>query len=88
MKKIRINQNQVPTLGDTFYLRAPSYNGTTKGQLQLDLDNTNYLASAIAPPIIDSAHNESDSLIIRFAVKDNANNKSDTVATGLIIVLR
>src|SRR5579871_160864 len=76
MSKVRINQNQTPTLNDSFGLSAPSYNGTTKGQLQLDLNYSGFLTSAQSPPIIDSTHNESDSVIIKFVAIDNANNKS------------
>ena len=89
MQKIRINQLQTPTENDTFYLQSPSYNGSTKGQLQLDLDYNNFLVSAIQPPQHGNPPvDENDSLIIRFAAKDKANNKSDTVSTGLIIVER
>ncbi|HXB43465.1 MAG TPA: hypothetical protein VNV85_05380 [Puia sp.] len=91
MHKIRINQDssQVQTVRDTLYLTPPSYPGNVKGQLQLNLDNTNYLASAATPPAFGNPpQNESDSLIIKFAAKDVANNASDTVTTGLIVVLR
>ncbi len=91
MHKIRINQDssQVPTIRDTLWLTPPAYPGNAKGQLQLNLDNTNYLASAATPPAFGNPpQNESDSLIIKFAAKDVANNASDTVTTGLIIVQR
>jgi hypothetical protein len=94
MKKIRINQDSadVPAsqrVRDSLFLIVPSYPGSSKGQLMLDLDNTNFLASAANPPQVGNPpQNESDSLILRFAVKDNANHTSDTVTTGLIVVLR
>lgn len=92
MKKIRINQDTLAPdnmLSDTFYLTPPSYPGNTKGQIQLDLDYTNYLKYAISPPQIGNPpQDENDSLILRFAVKDNANNKSDTVSTGLVVIQR
>ncbi len=91
MHKIRINQdsNQVQTIRDTLYLIPPSYPGNVKGQIQLNLDNTNYLASASSPLTVGNPpHNESDSLIIKFAAKDAANHVSDTLTTGLIVVLR
>jgi len=91
MHKIRINQdsNQVQTIRDTLYLIPPSYPGNAKGQIQLNLDNTDYLASAATPPTFGNPpQNESDSLIIKFAAKDVANNVSDTVTTGLIVVQR
>jgi hypothetical protein len=92
MRKIRINQdsNQIQSfVRDTIFLIPPSYPGNVKGQIQLDLDNTNYLATAQPPPTFGNpAQNESDSLIIKFAAKDAANNSSDTVTTGLIVVQR
>jgi hypothetical protein len=91
MHKIRINQDssQVPTIRDTLYITPPSYPGNAKGQIQLDLDNLNYLASAATPPTFGNPpQNESDSLIIKFAAKDAANHLSDTVTTGLIVVQR
>jgi hypothetical protein len=90
MHKIRINQHQVSlTIRDTIYLIPPGYPGNTKGQLQFDLDNTNFLASAFQPPTSGNPpQNESDSLIIKFAARDVAANKSDTVSTGLIVVYR
>ncbi len=89
MTKTRVNQIQTPTLNDTFYLSAPSYNGTTKGQLQLDLSYSDFLISAVQPPQTGNPPQDvSDSVIIRFAVQDNANNKSDTVSTGIIVVQR
>jgi hypothetical protein len=91
MHKIRINQDssQVPTIRDTLYITPPSYPGNAKGQIQLNLDNLDYLATAITPPTYGNPpQNESDSLIIQFAAKDAANHTSDTVTTGLIVVQR
>jgi hypothetical protein len=94
IKKIRINQDSalVPPSNsqpDVFQISAPSYNGNAKGQLQLDLDYTGFLKYATDPPQIGTPpQDENDSLIIKFAIKDNANNKSDTVSTGLIIIQR
>lgn len=91
MHKIRINQDSsfVETVRDTIYLIPPTYPSSVKGQLQFVLDNTDYLASAASPPQVGNPPaNESDSLIIRFSATDVANNKSDTISTGLIIVQR
>jgi hypothetical protein len=92
MKKIRINQDTLASNNiqpDTFYLIPPSYPGNTKGQIQFDLGYNNFLPYAIYPPKIGNPpQDESDSLIFKFAAKDNANNKSDTVSTGVIVIER
>jgi len=92
MKKIRVNQDTLAPsnmLSDSFYLIPPSYPGNAKGQIQLDLDYTDYLIYAIYPPQIGNPpQDENDSLIFKFAVKDIANNKSDTVSTGLVVIQR
>ena len=86
--KIRTNQLQVATLRDTLYYNVPTYPKTLKGQLQIDMTNTD-LISAISPPTSGNPPvNESDSLILRFFAKDQANHTSDTITTGQVIVLR
>jgi hypothetical protein len=87
--KIRVNQNQTETIRDTIFLAPPSYPGAVKGQISIDLDNTNYLSSAVTPPTFGNPpQNEPDSLILKIAVQDVSKRKSDTVTTGLIIVER
>jgi hypothetical protein len=86
--KVRTNQHQAPTIRDNIYLLVPTYPGNTKGTIQLDLTYQNYLVSAQPPPAIDSTHNESDSLVLRFYAKDNTGHTSDTVNSGTIVVLR
>lgn len=87
--KTRINQIQTATQGDSFYISAPGYDGSPKGQVQLDLGYENFLISAITPPQYGTPPEDyPDSLIIQFVAKDNAGNVSDTVTTGLIIVQR
>ncbi|HTQ28393.1 MAG TPA: hypothetical protein VMI35_09705 [Puia sp.] len=89
MIKLRINQDSTATIRDSIPYGVPSYPKSSKGQLQLMLDHDIDLASAIDPPTIGNPpQNESDSLILRFYAKDAANNVSDTVNTGLIIILR
>jgi hypothetical protein len=94
IKKIRINQDSelVDTsqlLINEFRVSAPSYPGATKGQLQLDLDYNSYLPYEITPPTYGNPpQDENDSLIFKFAIQDKANNRSDTVTSGLVIIER
>ena len=89
VKKIRINQRQVPTLRDSFKLEVPDFPKNTKGVIKLEMDYQNYLISAINPPTTGNPPKaEPDTLMIKFALKDKGNNISDTVTTGPIIVIR
>ncbi len=88
MRKIRINQHQTTTIRDTVFLTVPSYPKASKGELQVNLDYDLDLVSSDNPPLIDSVHSESDSLILKFVARDQANHSSDTATTGLIIVTR
>ncbi|HTQ63762.1 MAG TPA: hypothetical protein VMI12_03145 [Puia sp.] len=88
MRKFRINQDQIATIRDSLGYSVPSYPQSATGQLQLTLDYDFDLTSAINPPPTDSIHFENDTLILKFVAKDQANNLSDTVATGKIIILR
>jgi hypothetical protein len=89
MIKLRINQDQTPTIRDTILYPVPTYPESAKGQLQLLLDYNLDLVSAESPPTVGNPPvNEPDSLVLRFFVKDAANNVSDTVNTGTIVVLR
>ncbi|PWT78332.1 MAG: hypothetical protein C5B59_02025 [Bacteroidetes bacterium] len=88
MMKIRINQKTTETVRDTVGYPVPTYPKNSRGQIRLSLDYNLDLISAINPPPIDSAHFESDSLILKFVAKDLDNHTSDTVSTGLIVVQR
>ena len=89
VKKIRINQKQVPTIRDSFSLRVPNFPQNSKGEIKLTLDYNNYLISAINPPTSGNPPKpEPDTLMIRIALKDKANHISDTVETGPIVVIR
>jgi hypothetical protein len=89
VKKIRLNKQKVPTVRDSFGLPVPDFPKNTKGTIQVLMDNAFYLASAANPPKDPvTGKNQSDTLILKFALKDRANNVSDTVTTGQIVVLR
>ena len=90
VQKIRVNKRVVPTVRDTFTLNISDFPKKQDGNLQINLFNQNQLISAQSPPtqVGSPAGFESDSLIIRFALKDKATNVSDTVATEVIAVQR
>jgi hypothetical protein len=90
VQKIRVNKRVVPTVRDTFTLNISDFPKKQDGNLQINLFNQNQLISAQSPPtqVGSPTGFESDSLIIRFALKDKASNVSDTVATEVIAVQR
>jgi hypothetical protein len=89
VKKVRINQKQVPTIRDSFQLKVPDFPQNSSGEIKVYLDYNNYLISAINPPTSGNPPvAEPDTLMILFALKDKANHISDTVQTGPIIVIR
>ena len=89
VRKIRVNQKQVPTIRDSFKLKVPDFPKNMKGVIRLQMDYQNYMISAQSPPICcNPPQAEPDTLILKFALKDKANNISDTVTTGKIVVIR
>ena len=90
LKKIRINTIKIPTIRDSLALKVPSFPKNTKGEIRLVLDYNGYMISAINPPAdpLNPGKKISDTLMMKFALKDRANNISDTVTIGPIIVLR
>ena len=90
VQKIRVNKRVVPTVRDTFTLNISDFPKKQDGNLQINLFNQNQLISAQSPPtqVGSPTGFESDSLIIRFALKDKATNVSDTIATEVIAVQR
>jgi hypothetical protein len=89
VKKIRLNKLKVPTVRDSFGLQVPTFPKNTKGEIQLTLEHSFYLTSAINPPKDPiTGKNINDTLMLQFALKDKANNVSDTVTTGPVVILR
>lgn len=89
VKKIRLNQLKVPTVRDSFGLQVPTFPKNTKGEIQLVLDHSFYLTSAINPPKDPvTGKNINDTLMLKFTLKDKANNVSDTVTAGPVVILR
>jgi hypothetical protein len=85
VRKIRINQKKLPTVRDSFWVPLPdNVPKKTKGTIRLTFPFETYAKSASDPgnpPVPDS-------LIFRFAMRDAANNVSDTVESGLVIIER
>lgn len=90
VQKIRVNKRVVPTIRDTFSLNIADFPKKQDGNLDIHLYYQNQLLSAQAPPTSPNFPSgfESDSLIIRLALKDKANNVSDTISTEQVIVAR
>lgn len=90
-KKERINLRKVATIRDAVFLKVPDFPKTSKGEFIVTFDYENYLKSAIEAPRVpgsDPAKYESDTLNLKFVLKDKAGNKSDTVRIDNLIVLR
>lgn len=90
-KKERLNVRKVETKTDSLGLKVPEFPNTQKGEFVINFDYENYLKSAINPPRIPGSvpsEYESDTLNLKFILKDKAGNKSDTVRIDNLIVLR
>ena len=90
VKKVRLNKKVVPTVRDSFSYVIPSYPDTKKGDFLVEM-NYATIQSAISPPIIPGSNppqRESDTLLVKFLARDKAGNKSDTVTSRRIIVIR
>ena len=91
VKKTRLNQRVVPTIRDSIKYKIPDYPDKTKGQFEITLDFQSIL-SAISPlnsiPATNPPSKESDTLLVKFAVRDKAGHTSDSVSIGTIVVRR
>jgi hypothetical protein len=88
--KVRQNQRVVPTIRDELRYKFPTFPKATTTTIQSTLDYQTIL-SAINPlniPGTNPPEKESDSLILRFVVRDNAGNTSDTINSKMIVVIR
>ena len=90
LKKTRINQFVVPVSPiDTFGFALPDFPGKSKGEIQLTLSYFLHLTSALNPPTSGSPPvPEPDTLVFRFALRDEGGNISDTVQTDPIVIIR
>ncbi len=88
--KNRLNKRVVTTIRDTLRYKFPVFpkNSTTEIEATLDFQS---ILSALNPPNIPGSNpltKELDTLILKFAVKDNAGNVSDTIQSREIYVTR
>jgi hypothetical protein len=92
VKKERINQRRVTTtIRDIIYLTVPEFPNKTKAVISLDLEYQNHLISALNPPTVlgsNPPQKESDTLNLKFVLKDKGGNESDTVVLNGVVVLR
>lgn len=90
VKKIRLNQVSVPTIRDSFALPMPQFPPNSRGEIEVDL-NYQAILSAISPPTIPGSNppmKEPDTLVLKFAIQDQAKHISDTVTSQPIAVIR
>jgi len=89
VKKVRLNQRVVETNLDSFWTKIPSFPKHTEGEFLVDL-NYQSIISATFPPSVPGNPNERepDTLVVKFLAKDAEGNKSDTVTSDRVIVIR
>lgn len=92
MKKVRLNKRAaIGTVRDSIFFRLPEFPINTLGDIQLNLEYQNHLISANPAPTIPGSvplQREPDTLALKFVIKDNKGNKSDTVTLNNVIVIR
>jgi hypothetical protein len=86
--KVRNNERATLTTRDTLNLALPDFPEKNKGLLELALSYQNFLISAVSPPTLPGGGNESDSLTMKFILKDNASHHSDTLVINDIVIER
>lgn len=88
IRKVRINQRVVAkTLFDTINYKIPDFPAYSTGEITIRIAN-NDIKSAEQPFSLPGGGLEPDSLKIWFRVTDAAGNKSDSISTGTIVVVR
>lgn len=88
--KDRKNIRVVATVRDTLRYKFPVFPNNSTTEIQATLDYQTIL-SALNPPNIPGSNpveKERDTLILKFAVRDNAGNTSDTIQSQQIIIIR
>lgn len=88
--KNRINKRTTRTVRDTLWYQFPDFPNNMRTEIVATLNYQDIL-SAEFPPVIPGSNppqNERDTLILKLAVQDNAGNRSDTISTRQIIVVR
>lgn len=89
VKKVRLNKRVVETNLDSFWTKIPEFPKHTQGEFLVDLNYQSIISATFPPPVPGSPNErEPDTLVVKFLAKDAAGNKSDTVTSDQIIVLR
>jgi hypothetical protein len=87
--KVRLNKIKSTTVRDSIFLAVPDFPKHNTGELELLLQYQNHLVSASSPrkdPITGKF--ESDSLNMKFLLKDKKGNASDTVFLNGVVIQR
>jgi hypothetical protein len=89
VKKVRLNQRVVATNLDSFWTTIPTFPKHTEGEFLVDL-NYQTILSALQPPTVpgNPQEFEPDTLVVKFLARDKEGNKSDTVTSQQIVVIR
>lgn len=91
VKKKRLNVRQVATIRDSILMKIPTYPEKNKGEFEIILGFQSILSAQNPPNVIPATTpptKESDTLEVKFAVRDKAGHTSDSVSIGTIIVRR
>jgi len=90
VQKIRQNKRTTPTIRDTFSLSVADFPKKSNGDIEMRLFYQLQLLSAERAPANPNSPTqfESDSLVIRLALRDKGAHVSDTVTTEQIVVQR
>lgn len=91
-KKERINLRKETTVRDSLGLKVPNFPKAQQGEFIINFDYDDYLVSAINAPRANPGElperYESDTLNLKFILRDRAGNKSDTVRIDNLIINR
>ena len=87
VRKVRLNQRFANTIRDTMKFKIPDFPDHSTGDIQVYLNNDN-MKSANPPPSLPGGGLMPDTLKLWFSVTDKGGHKSDSVATGTIVVLQ
>jgi hypothetical protein len=92
VSKVRLNARTTATTRDSFRLKVPAFPNDKKGELAFTLNYQQHLISAQSPLTVPGTNNpvlfESDTVNIRFVLRDKAGNKSDTLVIDNVVVQR
>ena len=90
VQKIRQNRRKTTTIRDSFSLSVADFPKKTNGELEMRLFYQLHLISAERAPANPGSSTgfESDSIIIKLALRDKDKHVSDTVTTEQIVIQR